>query len=54
MSRIHELHELGQSIWLDYIDRGMLQSGELNELVNAGLPRRDVRSDHLSAGYLVQ
>ena len=37
MNRIHELHELGQSIWLDYIDRGMLQSGELNELVNAGL-----------------
>ncbi|HUF29808.1 MAG TPA: transaldolase [Gemmatimonadaceae bacterium] len=28
-SRLHELHEAGQSIWLDYIDRPMLFNGDL-------------------------
>jgi transaldolase len=37
MSRINDLHSLGQSIWLDYIDRGMLQSGKLKDLVNDGV-----------------
>jgi transaldolase len=31
--RLHRLHEVGQSIWLDYIDRGMLRSGELERRV---------------------
>ena len=37
MSRINDLTKLGQSIWLDYIERGMLQSGDLEKLVNAGI-----------------
>lgn len=37
MNRIAQLSELGQSIWLDFIERGMLQSGELVELVDAGV-----------------
>jgi transaldolase len=37
MSRISDLHKLGQSIWLDYIERGMIQSGELQRLVDSGV-----------------
>lgn len=29
MDRLKQLHDAGQSIWLDYIDRTMLRSGEL-------------------------
>ncbi|HMA00933.1 MAG: transaldolase [Gemmatimonas sp.] len=29
MDRLHELHDAGQSIWLDFIDRSLLRSGEL-------------------------
>jgi transaldolase len=32
-TRLHELHELGQSPWIDYLSRGMLQSGELERLM---------------------
>ncbi len=37
MNRIAELRQEGQSIWLDYIERGMLQEGELTALVEAGV-----------------
>lgn len=37
MSRIAELQTQGQSIWLDYIERGMVQSGELQSLVDEGV-----------------
>jgi transaldolase len=30
---LHDLHPLGQSVWLDYIRRGMLGSGELEEMI---------------------
>jgi transaldolase/glucose-6-phosphate isomerase len=30
------LHELGQSVWLDTINDGLLQSGELKSLIDAG------------------
>jgi transaldolase len=30
------LHELGQSVWLDNINDGLLQSGELKSLIDAG------------------
>ena len=33
MNNIHRLQELGQSIWLDNIDRGMLDSGELKRMI---------------------
>jgi transaldolase len=36
-SRMAALLELGQSIWLDYLRRGMLRSGELAGLIAAGL-----------------
>jgi len=29
MDRLRQLHDAGQSIWLDYIDRSLLRSGEL-------------------------
>ncbi len=31
--RLHTLHELGQSVWLDYIRRGILESGELERMI---------------------
>ena len=37
MNRIESLHEHGQSIWFDYIDRTLLQSGALADLVDAGV-----------------
>lgn len=37
MNRIQELHTLGQSIWLDYIERSMVHSGKLARLVGDGL-----------------
>lgn len=37
MNPIQTLHKLGQSIWLDYIERGMVQSGELKRLVDMGV-----------------
>ena len=36
-SRMPALLELGQSIWLDYLRRGMLTSGELERLIADGL-----------------
>ncbi|HEX6036568.1 transaldolase [Longimicrobium sp.] len=30
---LHELHGLGQSVWLDYIRRGILDNGELEEMI---------------------
>ena len=32
-NRLQQLHELGQSIWLDFIDRTMLQNGDLERRV---------------------
>jgi transaldolase/transaldolase/glucose-6-phosphate isomerase len=37
MTKLHELAELGQAIWLDYISRSLIGSGELQELVDQGL-----------------
>lgn len=37
MNRIQELRTTGQSVWLDGMDRGMLDSGELAALANDGL-----------------
>jgi transaldolase / glucose-6-phosphate isomerase len=34
---MHALLELGQSVWLDYLRRGMLRSGELQSLIDDGL-----------------
>ena len=32
-SPLHELHGLGQSVWLDYIRRGILENGELERMI---------------------
>jgi transaldolase len=32
-SRLHSLHEQGQSVWLDYIRRGIIESGELEGMI---------------------
>ncbi|MBD0317607.1 MAG: transaldolase [Thermoleophilia bacterium] len=32
-SRLHELHELGQSPWIDYLSRDLLRSGELERML---------------------
>jgi transaldolase len=37
MTGMHDLLELGQSVWLDYIRRGMVRRGELEDLVAKGL-----------------
>jgi transaldolase len=37
VSGLHRLNELGQSVWYDNIERGLIQSGELEELVNNGV-----------------
>ncbi len=37
MSKLTELEEIGQSIWLDYIQRSLITSGELKQLVDKGL-----------------
>lgn len=37
MTKLHELAELGQSVWYDYIRRDFLNSGELEDLINMGL-----------------
>ena len=37
MTKLHDLHEQGQSVWLDFIRRDMLESGELASLVADGI-----------------
>ncbi|MFC2037939.1 transaldolase family protein [Chloroflexota bacterium] len=37
MTKLHELAQLGQSIWYDNIRRALLDSGELQALVEAGV-----------------
>jgi transaldolase/glucose-6-phosphate isomerase len=37
MTKLHDLAELGQAIWLDYIRRAFIQSGDLKDLVDDGL-----------------
>src|SRR5881628_2179701 len=36
-TRMQALLDLGQSVWLDYLRRGMLQSGELQRMIGDGL-----------------
>lgn len=37
MNRIQQLHQLGQSIWLDFIERRLIQTGRLQALADAGV-----------------
>jgi len=36
-TKLHELADLGQSIWLDNISRGMIESGKLQDWIDRGL-----------------
>ena len=36
-SKMSELAEFGQSIWLDYIDRPLLETGKLASMIDDGL-----------------
>ena len=37
MTRLHDLYEAGQSVWLDFIKRDMLDDGRLDQLVADGV-----------------
>lgn len=37
MSKLHELHELGQSTWLNYMQRDFIKSGEFRRAVREGV-----------------
>jgi transaldolase len=37
MSVIHSINKLGQSMWLDYISRSFIKSGELHSFINLGI-----------------
>ena len=37
MTPLHALHEAGQSVWLDFIKRDMIENGELERLVEDGI-----------------
>ena len=37
MSKLHDLHAAGQSVWYDFIRRDMIENGELNQLVSDGI-----------------
>jgi len=37
MTKLHELNKIGQSVWLDFINRDLITSGDLQDLVNDGL-----------------
>ena len=37
MTALHELAGLGQSIWIDYIGRAFITSGEMQKLIEAGI-----------------
>jgi transaldolase len=37
MTRLQELAKLGQSVWLDYISRSLITSGDLQSLIDEGL-----------------
>lgn len=36
-TKLHELADFGQSLWLDYISRSLLESGKLKSLIDNGL-----------------
>jgi transaldolase/glucose-6-phosphate isomerase len=37
MTKLHELNEAGQSVWLDYIRRAFIESGEMQALIDQGV-----------------
>ena len=42
-SKVKRIHDFGQSIWLDFIDRDIIKSGKLKDLIdNDGVRRLHV------------
>ena len=37
MTKLHDLHAAGQSVWIDYIRRDMLTSGSIHETIADGV-----------------
>jgi transaldolase len=37
MGKLHDLHQLGQSTWLNYLHRRFIESGELRQCIEAGI-----------------
>ncbi|MEQ8671578.1 MAG: transaldolase [Aggregatilineales bacterium] len=37
MTKLHALNQLGQAVWLDFISRDLIESGELADLIQQGL-----------------
>ncbi len=37
MTKLNQLRKQGQSVWLDYLDRDLIKSGELHSLVGSGV-----------------
>ncbi len=37
MGKLHDLHDVGQSVWLDFIRRDILENGELASMVDDGI-----------------
>ena len=35
MNNLKKLHDLGQSIWLDFFDRGIMNNGDLQKLIDS-------------------
>ena len=37
MTRLHELADLGQAVWFDFIRRSFTESGKLGDLIDRGV-----------------
>ena len=52
-SRLHQLSALGQSVWIDYLSRDLLHTGELARMMDEdAVTRRDLEPDDLPEGDL--
>ena len=45
---IEKLESFGQSVWLDYIQRSMIRSGQLKNLIE----HYGIRGDDLESGHI--
>src|ERR1044071_4987877 len=36
-TKLHDLADIGQSVWLDYVKRSLITSGELQDYIDKGL-----------------
>jgi hypothetical protein len=50
MKATQQLHDLGQSLWLDNITRELLTSGTLRRYIDEFSIRTDIQSDDIRSG----